>query len=665
MLSAAWAVPASFGRGLLPRSAIDQAVATGVVATVNYELTTATWAALEAAAALWPGRRPTPRATMIASGLTYAGGMLAARALEPYADSSLATATVHTSARRLAYTALAGGSITAAQTALHRVTGVRPGLDTTLLPTMAMGAGVATAALVTRGSRARRYGLVDPDRPAVRSGGAGTLAKAGVLGIGAAVGMSAIAVAEQAVAGLIEKALARVLGEDAGAAGGFLAHSATLAPIVVGSAVALRRVTAGIEKRDDIVEPAYQRPPTSVHVSAGPRSLVPFDSIGKEGRRFVLMALEAGDIEKVMGEPAVDPVRVVAGFDAAPTVEERAQLAVRELEAVGGFERGLICVAAPTGVGYCNYVVAEALEYLTRGDCAIVVPQYALVPSALALPETMAGVRLTRLVLEGIRRRVEAMPEADRPRVVLLGESLGANVALDVAAGPGTVVGPREFDHLGVSGGLYLGVPFRTELWKRWREYPDAIDPDHRLILVSQPDEADPPVPGVGRHLLVVHHDDPVNKFAYTMVVERPWWLGPPASRPPMVPRETRFRSITSFVLAVVDLKNGMQSRPGTFVRRGHDYRIDARLGLQVAYGLLATPEQVERIEAALRSRESAWAARRLVSRKYDEARRAIAAAFEQWGGQALDIDVADLDPTAAEIKVPLASRLGSSAPGA
>jgi len=52
-----------------------------------------------------------------------------------------------------------------------------------------------------------------------------------------------------------------------------------------------------------------------------------------------------------------------------------------------------------------------------------------------------------------------------------------------------------------------------------------------------------------------------------------------------LVPRESKFRPITSFVLATVDLFNGMQSRPGTFVRRGHDYRIDLRLGIERAYG--------------------------------------------------------------------------------
>ena len=89
-------------------------------------------------------------------------------------------------------------------------------------------------------------------------------------------------------------------------------------------------------------------------------------------------------------------MRAVAGFGSATTPEDRAKIALAELERLGGFERSLIVVAAPTGVGYVNYSFAEAVEYLTRGDCAIVVPQYALVPSALALQGDPRAARRSR-----------------------------------------------------------------------------------------------------------------------------------------------------------------------------------------------------------------------------------------------------------------------------
>ena len=69
-----------------------------------------------------------------------------------------------------------------------------------------------------------------------------------------------------------------------------------------------------------------------------------------------------------------------------------------------------------------------------------------------------------------------------------------------------------------------------------------------------------------------------------------------------MVPRETLFRPISSFVIAVFDLLNAMNQKPGVFQRIGHDYRIDLRGSLQKAFGLTASETQAVAIEAALRS---------------------------------------------------------------
>ncbi|MFM7146597.1 MAG: alpha/beta-hydrolase family protein, partial [Actinomycetales bacterium] len=308
-------------------------------------------------------------------------------------------------------------------------------------------------------------------------------------------------------------------------------------------------------------------------------------------------------------------------------------------------ESSTIVLGVPTGVGYFNYTLTEALEYLTLGDCAPVVPQYALVPSALALNRTLDGEELTKAVLEGIRDRIRSFPAGmPQPRVYLVGESLGANVALDVGMLPGGAEGIPALTALDVAGGLYLGVPFRTQFWIRWRQDAASVDPGHTVLQASQPDEVPPLEPGRSRHLMLVHHDDPVSKFGYRMILQPPWWMGAPATRPPLVPREAKFRPITTFVLATVDLLNGMQSKPGAFVRVGHDYRIDVRLGLERSLGLTSTAQQAEAIEDALRRREQQWATRRMVARKLDRARRSIERTLQEWGST---IDVADFDPQA------------------
>jgi len=645
VIGAAWSVAGSLSRGLLPRSPLDQALATSVIATINYQLTATGWASLEAAAAV-PGRRPGTLARISVATVAITGGYATAFATSRRSADSPIAAAAYALGRQTAFAGIAGGAASLWDELLHKRLGLRPGLDTTVVPNLITGAAIAAGNVYFAVRRAHRYGTTTSEH---RFAGvnARSVSVAAAAGAGAAVGLGTLVVTEQLAARGIEAGIRTVIRRDPGALGSLVAHGILLGGLTVASGVALRRITLRLQSRDDIVEPAYPEPPTSAHVSSGPASTMSFESIGKEGRRFVLMTLTPDEITAVMGEPAIEPVRVVGGFESTSDIAERAKLTLADLESCGGFDRGLICVASPTGVGYVNYTIIEALEYLTRGDCATVVPQYALVPSALAMPRTAEGVHLTRLVLEGIRDRISAIPTDQRPRVVLMGESLGANVALDVSTVPGPYTGIPALDHLGVDGGVYFGVPFRSEFWQRWRVNPEAMDPDHRLLCVAQPDEAPPLSPGSMRHLMLVHNDDPVNKFGYSMVLQPPWWMGPPATRPPGVPRETRFRPVSTFAIATIDLLNGMNSKPGQFKRQGHDYRIEARMGLQRSYGLECTPAQADAIEHALRERETEWAARRMIARKLDRARRSIADTLSSWGD--VNVDVADLDPGLAE----------------
>lgn len=661
--AASWSVAGTFARGLLPRHLTQQAVATGVVAATHYEIAATTWATMQALAAL-PGQRPGVRANLTVAGIGIAAGLGMSAAAHSSSASSLPAAGLAAVGRMTAFSALAGGASAGWDWLLHKRLGLRPGLDTTVIPAVATGAAVVGFSILNRSRRAARFGIVAPERHAVDSGSARAIGQAAAVGTASGLALAAATAGEQTAAHLLERGFDRVLGRPTGALGTLTAHAVILGALTTGGLLAFNKVTQRIQHQDDIVEPAYPTPPTSPHVSAGPASRMPFESLGKEGRRFVLMTLTPAEIEQVMGEPAMDPVRVVGGYESADDVAERARLTVQDMRDVGAFDRGLIVIGSPTGVGYFNYSVAEALEYLTRGDCAIVVPQYALVPSALALTRTHDAVELTRLVLTGIQDELSSRPEGGRPSVVIIGESLGANVALDLAVDDGGQAHMSRLAELGVQGGLYLGVPFRTQTWRQWRERAHEVDPGGLLTLVSQPDEIEAPANGQLRHLMVVHHDDPVNKYGYELVLQEPWWMGPPATRPPLVPRESKFRPITTFTLATVDLFNGMQSKPGTFIRRAHDYRIDIVAGLVRAFGFQATQEQEAAIERALREREQEWATRRMIARKLDKARRAIEKQLADWG--TTTVEVADLDPTLQESPQGLA-RLGmiSAPPGA
>ena len=338
------------------------------------------------------------------------------------------------------------------------------------------------------------------------------------------------------------------------------------------------------------------------------------------------------------------------------TIEERAELAVRELTNTGGLQRSVICVASPTGVGYVNYVMAEALEYLTRGDCTVVVPQYAYVPSALALNKTNEGVELQSAVIQAISHRLDELAPVNRPRIVQFGESLGAQVALDVAGSDGA----EGYDELGLESGLYLGVPFRSSVWRAWLVDPETVSSNGRVVNVSQASEIGT---GSGRHVMINHHDDPINKFSYQMVVQRPWWFGPPETRPPRVPRETLFRPVISFVIALVDLLNGMDSKPGEFKLLAHDYRIDLREALETTFDLPVTLDQRDQIESALRRREQEWAEKRLIARTGEKALRQLRSTINSWGMDTvnLQLDEKPSDEASSRLIDYLNARLGQS----
>lgn len=641
--TAAWSVAASYARGLLPRTAVQQAAATGVIMTAHYEIGATLWAGIASTAAGLPGQRPGPRALLTAAAISTGAGKGLEIALRPRSGDSLALGCAWSTAKMVSVVGLAGGLVTASDLVAHDVLDLPRTPGSTLALDLGMGGLMALGTIARRRYRSATGDGHGPQHEAVKMpkpdgkqdlvGRAKPVVYIGGAIVASTVGLGLLAVAEQAGARRVSHLLGSVTPKGLGEFGDLVGHLTMFSGFAVGAYFALRAVRVKVERRAEVIEPAYNDAPNSPFVSCGSNSRVPFDAIGKEGRRFVIMRLSAAEISSVVGEPAAEPVRVVIPNDGSD--DARVELALAELRATGGIDRSLICVAAPTGVGYVNYVMAEALEYLARGDCAIVVPQYAYVPSALALDLTDEGTALQRAVIAGIQAELRRRDPRHRTRVVQFGESLGAQVAADV----GGERGVEGFDDVELAAGLYLGVPFRSLLWRAYQRDPAWLTRDGRLVNV--PDSM-ALTEGRGRHVMVNHPDDPINKFAYTMVVQRPSWLGPPETRPPLVPRETVFRPVTSFVLALVDLLNGMNMKPGQFRRVGHDYRIDLREALQKTYSLPADPDQEIRIEAALRIREQEWAEKRLIAKTGEKALRAVRDTLNSWGQQSVNLELSE-----------------------
>ena len=632
LFAAALSVGPSFEPGLQPRKTRDQAIATGVIAATTLGAVTVAQSTVESLGRLITGGRTDAASASARLGFQVGSNVVIgavaeglSRALPPHEDERFRRGIVRVAANRTARVAALGAVVSAvigsADLVNERAANKR---WLTRIP-VALPAGVALSAWhIHRTHRAAaEYGDTTIENvSAVKSAGIAVGVGAGVIGLqlvertiahGVARGLSRVAPHYDVVSNPVGHAVALgILG------GGLIA----------GYEYAVRRVEQG----GAAIEPAYDMPAQSPMVSGSPASVVSFDSLSREGRRYVNMVLSRQEIEEVMGQPAVaDPIRVFVGLDSAVEAEDRVDLLMDELVRTGAFERDVLCLASPTGSGYINYVLLEALEYMTLGNCATATMQYSLLPSPMSLNRTRLAVEQNRDLMHAVTGYLRGMDPDARPRLVLFGESLGALTMQDVWKHRTVEAIDRDFVH----SSIFLGTPSATEFAKSWRLNPAKVDPDGKVIEVDDfgqfidlPQEERERV----RHVLLSHYDDPIPKFGTNILLRRPWWLGPPDQRPPRVPRSTHWRPGVTFVLTGIDMINAMEVIPGTFGRRGHDYREDIARFVTAIYDLPVSAQQLLDIERALRERELAWAQKRVVTEQVARAREALLREFKNWG---------------------------------
>lgn len=134
-----------------------------------------------------------------------------------------------------------------------------------------------------------------------------------------------------------------------------------------------------------------------------------------------------GDPEIVLTEPS--PFGAVRIYGDTPDLppEESAAHTVDALDAAGGFARGTLVVALPTGSGWVDPKEIDALESHAGGDLATVSMRYSRAPSGAVYalrPEVAEDS--ARALLTAVTERMRAMEPQSRPRLIVHGQSLGA-----------------------------------------------------------------------------------------------------------------------------------------------------------------------------------------------------------------------------------------------
>ncbi len=629
MFAATAVVGPSFEPGLQPRRTLHQALATGLVSAGTLLSVTLAQSSIESLGRMISRRVGAGHTTervvtrvgvtiAVNAGAAAAAGLVA-RALPPRDDESLRRGLVRVAAERGGRTAQLT-TLAASLVGLGQIIEGRwPRLAWLNRTPVALPAGVIVATWHIQRVRGRMQ-----DNGNTSLDGVSAIPSLG-LAAGVATGVWMLRIGERAVAYGVAVSVRRV-SPGLAAIAWPLGHAVSLGVfsgvVIAGYQYAIRRVEQG----GSAVEPAYRDAISSRFVSGGPESLVDFESLSREGRRFANMALQSDEIEQVMGTPPVaDPIRVFIGLAAAPTIADRVALAIDELERTGAFDRSVLCLASPTGSGYINYVMSESLEAMTLGDCATVTLQYSLRPSSLSLDRAETGVEQNTALLYALSGYLRGLPEDRRPRLVLFGESLGAQTLLDCYRHRSVAAIDRDF----IAGSLFLGTPAATRFAAEWRRDPARVDPQGEMVEVDSFAEYE--AIGGGRHVLVTHHDDPIPKFSPSLLVRQPDWLGDPQDRAAGIPRSARWRPATTFVLTGIDMINAMEVVPGRFTRRGHDYREDIPDFVRVVFGLEANAEQRAQLEDFVREREVAWARKRVVAEQFARARESIEREFKAW----------------------------------
>jgi uncharacterized membrane protein len=632
----------TFGRGLMPRTLVGQSLATGLTGSVNYGLIVTSQSALWAGASVVAQRFLPDEPPEGAPGFTAYRNQVRAAAYGTFAVSALAARPLQQLVEQRPGESVTRGVARGYLERLELISGI--GLVT---------AGVLDAALTLAGaenmSQSRRRllgtGLTlltgtalatyqvhrDRQRLAIATGEPAPPLepRSIVAGAGTALGLTALGRAESVTARGLASAVPDPVPRALASAVG---HGVCLGVLGVGIWQGVERLYGNVEQAGAVVESFHQEAPVDAHVSGGPASSLEWSTLSREGRRFAALPLTTTEINDVMRSTVAPPVRVFVPLAAAETAEERAALAVAEMEALGAFDRSLVVVCSPTGTGYINYVMAETVEYLTRGDSAIVTVQYSLRPSFLSLDRVKVGRANVVALLAAIDQRLQQLPEERRPRLVLFGESLGAHTSQDASLHEGVA----GFTRRGIDRALFIGTPDESGWARQWRADPAGADPNGVVVEVDSyeafealPEEQQQ----AARIFLISHDEDPITKFGPDLILERPPWLDPDRSkRPAGIPPEMEWRPLSTFFVTVADVLNSMTVVPGQFGADGHDYRSDLARFVMTAFDLPCTPEELARIEAALRRRELAIAESRLVADKVASTRAAAEAQLARWG---------------------------------
>ncbi|WP_421872776.1 alpha/beta hydrolase [Pararhizobium sp.] len=362
----------------------------------------------------------------------------------------------------------------------------------------------------------------------------------------------------------------------------------------------LRLADSSFRELDALID-SDLAPPANPLKTGSTGSLIPWQDLGFRGREFVTSGPTAEKIGAFLHQPALEPIRVYVGLNAAETAKDRAALALAELKRTGAFERSTLIVVVPTGTGWVDPAAMDTVEYLHHGDVASVALQYSYLTSWLSLlVEPSYGAEAGEALFKTVYGYWTTLPKDKRPKLYLHGLSLGA-LNSERSADLFDVIGDP------FQGALWSGPPFASAGWKSATAGREPGSPawlprfrDSSVIrFTAQKNALDIPGASWGpmRIVYLQYASDPVTFFDPHSFYREPDWMKQP--RGPDVSPYLRWYPVVTMLQLALDMATTSPMGYGHVYAPEH--YIDAWVAVTDPQGL--APGDVERLKAMVSKR--------------------------------------------------------------
>lgn len=366
---------------------------------------------------------------------------------------------------------------------------------------------------------------------------------------------------------------------------------------------AMSTINSTFASVNDETDPDFAAPESDLR-SGGPQSLVSWESLGHQGRVFISGGPTVEELGEFNGSAATEPIRAYAGLNSADGIKATAALAARELQRTGGLDRAVIAVATTTGTGWINEAEASALEYMYNGDTAVVSMQYSFLPSWLSfLVDNENARQAGQYLFEAVDELVREMPEAQRPKLVVFGESLGSFGGEAPFLALNNLIARTD-------GALFSGPTFNNTIWTDLTRNRDPGSPEWLPIydqganvrFVADPQDVRRPSDpwSEPRVVYLQHASDPIAWWNTDLLFSKPDWLR--EARGPDVSPNMEWIPVVTFLQVSADMAVAVDVPDG----HGHVYvRNVANAWASILSPPGWTDEKTERLRGLLRSDES------------------------------------------------------------